>query len=117
MMRGIEELLKEATDLMQRGLDMVNSKVDEITEAADLADVAKSSREQMDEICYNIGLKAIEDDLVIFSADIAEYKRLEKLANACENDLLEMKGLKKCECGNVVSQDAKFCPECGRRIQ
>lgn len=33
------------------------------------------------------------------------------------NRINEAKGIKECSCGELVSLETKFCPECGRKIE
>lgn len=116
--RRIDEILKTATDSLHRGIDVINAKAEEITATISLTEQAAQIQQDMDSICYEVGRRAIDNEIGLFATEIEQYNELKQQKAACEKEILKMQGIVNCPgCGRVVDEDERFCKECGTKIE
>lgn len=120
MRKRFEEVVRKTTDAVQRGLDKINDKVEEIANRVALEDIVDGLQQEMDQICYEVGKAAIEKQLGAFAAEVVKYNELKEEKEECEAEIRMLAGEEEptCPgCGRLVDEDERFCKECGTKLQ
>lgn len=116
-MAKFDEIVKKATGGLQKGLNIVNEKAEEIASTASLNEQIVAADAEIQEIYLEVGRKAIELKAGIFANEAERIAKLEAHKEDCDRQLLAKKGLMRCpKCKEAISKDNKFCPECGIKI-
>lgn len=116
-MSRFDEVVKKATGGIQKGLDKVNAKAEDIAGTVSLKEQIANADALIQEIYLEVGKKAIELKAGIFANEAAQIEKLEALKEDCDRQLLAKQGLMRCPtCKEAISKENKFCPECGVRI-
>ncbi|MDO4282548.1 MAG: hypothetical protein Q4D02_02835 [Clostridia bacterium] len=117
-MARFEELVKKATGGVQRGLDSINAKADDLANTVALKEQMQVAEAEIQEIYLEAGKKALELGSGFFAEQAERVKELEAFKEDCECQLLAKQGLKKCPaCKNAIPAEDRYCPECGVKIE
>lgn len=97
--------------------EVVTGAVAEVMEAVDYRQRIKEAEEQLEQLYYDTGYKAIEE-MGLFPEEIGRAKDLKEEIEECQQALLDRKGIRICpECGAEMNADAAYCSECGVQLE
>lgn len=107
-------------DALENTAKQVGKKASEIADSSKKAVEAAAIKERLSREYEKLGRLVAENEMLSATAKISgdEYTKIfEKISELKAELDRKSTNVKKCDCGRSVSNDALYCPFCGKRME